>query len=400
MIPHYQEQSLQGENVAKRRVMKKAKEAFEGEEQRAIKSGQILDEVKASYKTIVQNLQLQLLTMSLTKSTVESIIAAVAAGLPTHVGEDEYIEGDENIAQGNLHSLLIGSLGKLVTLSSQLRILCGNLSDKTRETGRPIVGSADLSKINSLFSDVDISFGANSKTGFNKGLGQMLIELRIIGGAGVPAVERLLELYLRNMSEAHEIIGRLQRNEYETNLEKVFIPSRSTDLVRRADIAAGTEKREFTGEEYKLLVQLRDQGLLRGDDFTSVYSRNRGDNSTISSSELEPDDYSYSSRGSRSSISTTSSRARNVFRPNMYVPRYSRRGYEKEGDSASSVFSDSDDDNSTIASNDGTGSSSGMYPFPYRPRQRDLPDSDDDTLSTGSGLYSIPASYRFPQRIF
>jgi hypothetical protein len=394
MIPHYQEQSLQSENVAKSRVMKRAKKGFESEEQRAIKSGQVIDELKNAYRTIVQNLQLQLLTMNLTKSTVESIIAAVDAGLPTQIGEDEYIEGDESVAQGNLHSLLIGSLGKLVTLSSQLRILSGNLSDKTRETGRPIVGSADLSKINSLFGDVDRSFGANSETGFNKGLGQMLTELRIIGGAGVPAVERLMELYLRNMSEAHEIIGKLQRNEYETNFEKVIIPSRSTDPVRRADIAAGTEKREFTGEEYRLLVQLRDQGLLRGDDFTSVYSGARGDDSTVSSGELEPDDYSYSSRGSRSSRSSKSSGIK--FRPARYVPRYSRRGYEKEGDSASSVFSDSVDDSSTIASWDGDGSSSGMYPFPYR-----IPDSDDDTLSnySASGLYSIPESKRFPLRI-
>ena len=395
MIPHYQEQSLQSENVAKSRVMKRAKKGFESEEQRAIKSGQVIDELKNVYRTIVQNLQLQLLTMNLTKSTVESIIAAVDAGLPTQIGEDEYIEGDESVAQGNLHSLLIGSLGKLVTLSSQLRILSGNLSDKTRETGRPIVGSADLSKINSLFGDVDRSFGANSETGFNKGLGQMLTELRIIGGAGVPSVERLIELYLRNMYEAHEIIGKLQRNEYETNFEKVYIPSTSTNPTRRADIAAGTEKREFTGEEYRLLVQLRDQGLLRGDDFTSVYSGARGDDSTVSSGELEPDDYSYSSRGSRSSRSSKSSGRK--FRLDRYVPRYSRRGYEKDGDSASSVFSGSDDGSSTIASWDGDGSSSRMYPFPYiKP-----PDSDDDTLSnySASGLYSIPESKRFPLRI-
>jgi hypothetical protein len=392
MIPHYQEVSLQGENVAKSRVMKRAKKGFESEEQRAIKSGQVIDELKNAYRTIVQNLQLQLLTMNLTKSTVESIISAVDAGLPTQIGEDEYIEGDESVVQGNLHSLLIGSLGKLVTLSSQLRILSGNLSDKTRETGRPIVGSADLSKINSLFGDVDRSFGANSETGFNKGLGQMLTELRIIGGAGVPAVERLIELYLRNMYEAHEIIGKLQRNEYETNLESVFISKRSQAQGRAEGRADGSERQKWTGEEYRLLLQLRDQGLLRGDDFTSVYSGARGDDSTVSSGELEPDDYSYSSRGSRSSRSS-----RGIpFRP-AERRRFSRRGYEKEGDSASSVFSDSGDDSSTIASWDGTGSSSGMYPFPYiRP-----PDSDDDTLSnySASGLYSIPESKRYPLRI-
>ena len=382
-IPHYQEVSLQGENVAKRRVMKKAKTAFEGEEQRAIKSGQVLDEVKASYRTIVQNLQLQLLTMTLTKSAVESVVRAASAALLTIRAGQPIIEG-EDVVQGNLHSLLIGSLGKLVSLSSQLKLMCGGLADKVRESGRPITGSADLSKINSLFADVDRAFGADTdgERGFSRGLEQMLTEMSLIGGAGVPQVERLTDLYVVNMYEAHEVIGKLQRNEYNTNIESVFIPKPTTDLVRRADIAAGSERRTFTGEEYKLLIQLRDAGLLRGDDFTSVYSGNRGDDSTVSSGELEPDEYSYSSRGSRS---TTSSRARNVFRPNMYVPRYSRRGYEKEGDSASSIFSD---DNSTIASAD-----SGTTYY------ADEGDSDDDTDYSGSGLYSIPASTRYPLRI-
>jgi hypothetical protein len=300
MIPHYQEVSLQGENVAKRRVMKKAKESFEGEEQRAIKSGQVIDELKSAYKTIVQNLQLQLLTMNLTKSTVESIVRSISAGMPTFKrgdeGEGEFIEG-EDVATGNLHSLLIASLGKLVTLSNQLRILCGNLSDKVRESGKPITGSADLSKINSLFADVDRAFGAGANEGFTRGLGQMLEELRIIGGAGVPAVERLVELYVDNMVEAHAVIGRIQRNEYETNIESVMIPSKSTNPARLAGIADGTERRKFTGEEYKLLVKLREEGLLQDDDFTSVYS-----------GELEPDEYSYSSGSSGRSVSTRISR--------------------------------------------------------------------------------------------
>jgi hypothetical protein len=377
MIPHYQEQSLQGENVAKRRVMRKAKIAFEGEEQRALKSGQVLDEVKASYKTIIQNLQLQLLTMNLTKSAVESVVRAASAALPTIRAGEPIIEG-EDVVQGNLHSLLIGSLGKLVSLSSQLKLMCGGLADKVRESGRPITGSADLSKINSLFADVDRAFGADTEgeRGFSRGLEQMLTEMRFIGGAGVPQVERLTELYAVNMYEAHEVIGKLQRNEYTTNLESVFIPKRSQAQGRAEGRADGSERQEWTGEEYRLMLQLRELGLLRGDDFTSAYSGRRGDDSTVSSGELEPDEYSYSSRGSRS---TTSSRARNVFRPNMYVPRYSRRGYEKEGDSASSVFSDEEKSGTTYYADEG--------------------DSDDDTLSNGSGLYSIPASTRFPLRI-
>jgi hypothetical protein len=399
MIPHYQEESLNGENVAKRRVIKKAKEAFEGEEQRAIKSGQILDEVKASYKTIVQNLQLQLLTMSLTKSTILSIVNSIDAALPTYRrradGEEggEYIEGDENIAQGNLHSLLIGSLGKLVTLSSQLRLMCGGLADKVRESGRPITGSGDLSKINSLFAEVKIAFGQEYDEGFNAGVEEMLRALTALGGRGVPQVQGLVDLYGANMTEAERIIGGIQRNEYNVNLESVFIPARNQAPNRQAGRADGSERQVWNRAEYELLLQLRNQGLLRGDDFSTAYEGNRGDDSTVASGELEPDEYSYSSRGSRSS---RSSRRRAI-----PAARIRRRGYEREGDSDPSTVYSSDDDNSTIASID---SGMNIINRDYQPRprgRRDEPDSDDDTISSsGSGLYSLPASYRFPQRIF
>ncbi len=373
-IPRYQEQSLQGENVAKRRVMKKSKESFEGEEQRALKSGQVIDELKTAYRTIVQNLQLQLVTMNLTRSTVESIVAAASSGgLALYPAtEDESVqmsdEGSFKVAQGNLHSLLIGTLGKLVNLSSQLKILCGGLADKVRESGKPITGSADLSKINALFSDAERAYGQESEYGFAKGVGQMLAELQMMGGRGVPQVDGLVVLYESNMRESHQIIGRLQRNEYETNIESVLIPKINPTLVRQADIAAGTERRTFTGEEYKMLVELRKQGLLRDDDFTSVYSGRDDDDSTIASSR------SGSTRSSRSSRSSGI-----VFRPEIRPPRYSRRGYMKEGDSDTSISSDEDD--------------SGMY-IDYRE-----PDSDDDSDYSGAGLYSIPASHRFPLRI-
>ena len=388
-IPHYQEVSLQGENVAKRRVIKKAKEAFEGEEQRAIKSGQVVDDIKTSYKTILQNLQLQLITMNLTKSTVESIIAAVFSGQPkfrmstilaTPVSDEEQSMSEEGsdfeVAQGNLHSLLIGSLGKLVSLSSQLRLMCDGLSDKVKESGKPVTGSADLSKINSLFAEVKRAFGFYDETGFNKGLQQMLDDLRAVGGRGVPAVERLVELYGANMSESEKIVGRIQRNEYETNIESVFIPSRNQRPDRQAGRADGSERQVWNREEYKLLLQLRDEGLLRGDDFISVYEGNRGDDSTVASS--------------RSSRSSSSANSRNPFGDFRYVARrrMSRRGYEKDDDSRSSVYSD---DDGTIAS---LSDDSGMYPV-YRE-----PDSDDESDYSGAGLYSLPPSYRFPQRSF
>jgi len=393
MIPHYQQASLEGENVAKRRVMKKAKISFEGEEQRAIKSGQVIDELKTAYKTIVQNLQLQLLTMSLTKSTILSIVSAASTGgLAYYPGDedrsarmsDEGSDGsDFKVAQGSLHSLLIGSLGKLVGLSSQLKILCGNLFDKTKESGKPVTGSADLSKINSLMSDVKRAFGYYSDDGLNNGIEQMLRDLSVMGGRGVPQVTQLLDLYGANMTDAEAIIGRLQRNEYDTSLESVFIQGRSQAPGRAEGRAAGTERQVWTKDEYALMLQLRDEGLLAGDDFTSVFEGYADDESSIASSRSSRSSRSSSSRSSRSSESSG-----RVFRP----ARYSRRGYEKEGDSPSSSSGEDD---------------SGLYPgdvmprTPGRPRwMREEPDSDDDTLSTGSGLYSIPPSKRFPQRIF
>ena len=54
-IPSYQFPSLEGENVAKRRVMAKAKKGFETEEQRAVKSGQVDDSIKNVYQMILAN---------------------------------------------------------------------------------------------------------------------------------------------------------------------------------------------------------------------------------------------------------------------------------------------------------------------------------------------------------
>jgi hypothetical protein len=404
-IPHYQEQSLQGENIAKSRVMKRAKKGFESEEQRAIKSGQVIDELKTSYRTIVQNLQLQLLTMSLTKSTIVSIVSGLGgrhARPRTEDGEEReaYIafEDDEEAVTGNLHSLLIGSLGKLVTLSSQLRILCGNLYDKAKETGRPVTGSADLSKINSLFADVEKAFGSGGE-GYTRGLSEMLDMLKELGGNGVPQVENLMDLYARNMVEAYAIIGKLQRNEYETDYQKVYIPSKSTTPARLAGIADGSERREFTGEEYKTLVELRDLGLLRGDDFTSVYSGDRGDDSTIGSSRSGSSRSSRSSKSSRSSRSSRSSGSSSSssgirFRPERGFTRVPIR--PTRFDPLLGTISASDDSSyqeGFDSSSDGTGSDSGMY-IDYRE-----PDSDDDTDYSGSGLYSIPASKRYPLRI-
>lgn len=384
-IPHYQEASLQGENVAKRRVMQKTKKAFEGEEQRAIRSGKVIDELKSSYRTIVANLQMQLTTMNITKSTIESIIAAAAGGLTFRGDEEEGFEmsdegSDFKVTQGNLHSLLIGTLGKLVNLASQCKMLCLSLSDKVRESGRPITGSADLSKINSLLGEVADAFGGEGDTGLSKGVSQMLEELSILGGAGVPDVRRLALLYIESMAECADIIARLQRNEYETDIQRVLIPSRSTDPTRQADIAAGRESRVFSGEEYRLLNSLREKGLLRGDDFTSVYSGDRGDDSTIGSSSSSS---SSGSSGQSSGRAFRPYRATTGIRPPRPNPRF-----------VPGVGTVSDDDASYQEGFSSSGSDVEIGIF-----QGDG-DSDDETLeSSGSGLYSLPASSRYPMRI-
>jgi hypothetical protein len=358
MIPHYQEPSLQGENVAKKRVMIKAKKAFEGEEQRAIRTGQVLDELKNAYKAIVANLQLQIITMNITKSTIESIVNHVAAAFD-EVGTN---------SESSLHSLLIGSLGKLTTLSSQLKILCVNLFDKVRESGRPVTGSADLAKINSLFSAVEESFGVWGHSGLAKSLSEMVDALMEIGKA-VPQIDKLIELYETSMNDAHVLILKIQKNEFTADIEKVLIPSKSNVLQRKADIAAGIENREFTSKEYKLLLELRKMGLLSGDDFTSVVSGDN-DDSSISTS---------SSRSSRSSRSSKSSRI--AFRPLGATTGIRPPRTRTSEQIRTKGFSSSEESGSDVEI--------GIFEG----------DSDDETLSSGSGLYSIPASTRFPLRL-
>lgn len=354
MIPHYQEASLQGENVAKRRVMQKAKKAFEGEEQRAIRSGQVLDELKNAYKAIVANLQLQIITMNITKSTIESIVASASL--------DVDLDGNR-MNESTLHSLLIGTLGKLVTLSSQLKLLCSNLFDKIRESGRPVSGSADLAKINSLFSEVETNYGVWDHSGLSKTLSEMVFAFEELG-KGVPQVERLLTMYETSMKEAQTYIFKLQKNEFETDIEKVLIPSKSKVMQRKADIASGKETREFTGEEYALLFELRKMGLLSGDDFTSVVSGE--------------DDSSISTRSSKSSKSS-----RIAFRPlgsstGIRPPRTrTTQQIRTRGFSSSEESSGSDVPIGIFQGDDES-------------------DSDDESaLSSGSGLYSLPASSRF-----
>jgi hypothetical protein len=359
-IPHYQEASLQGENIAKRRVMQKAKKAFEGEEQRAIKSGQVLDELRNAYKAIVANLQLQIITMNITKSTIESIVASAFSASD--------LDGDQ-MNESTLHSLLIGTLGKLVTLSSQLDLLCRNLFDKIKESGRPVTGLADLAKINSLFSEVEVSYGVWEHSGLSKSLSEMVSAFEELG-KGIPQVERLLTMYETSMKEAQTFILKLQKNEFETDIEKVLIPSKSKVMQRKADIASGKENREFTGEEYALLLELRKMGLLSGDDFTSVVS-GEGDDSSIST---------------RSSGSSKSSKI--AFRPlgsstGIRPPRTRTAQQIKLRGFSSSEESSGSDVPVGIFQGD------------------DKSDSDDEssTLSSGSGLYSLPASSRFPMRI-
>jgi hypothetical protein len=92
-----------------------------------------------------------------------------------------------------------------------------------------------------------------------------------------------------------------------------------------ADIASGAERREWSKEEYKLLLELKKNGYLTEDDFTSVYGGD-GDRSIVTFSEGESesdegdsddDTMSRSERSRSSASSRASSGLQGLFRGDM-----------------------------------------------------------------------------------
>jgi len=385
-IPSYQFPSLAGENIAKRRVMKKAKEGFQTEEQRAIKSGKIGDDIKGIYKSIIANLELQ----------ISTIITATAL--------TETIEQD---VTADIVSYLIATIGKLVNLARQLTILIGSLGDMIRKTGNPANPSVDIGKIFSLMDEVDRKYGKwdlgeEEGTGLQRAFSIMIDAFNEEEDGTPPQIEGLLEIFEVANDDNREMLLKLQRNEYGADLKDVQIPireGRNVNPDRARDIATGEERRNFTADEYRMLVELKRRGYLRDDDFTSVYS---GEDATIFSgssgtsyteedssdeddsegdSEGDSDDDTgvstasflrgdrsvASSRSSSSRGNTSSSSSRgssyNPFGDFRYVPRASKPTYF-DGSSSSST-------------------GSGLYSIPQQPKR-------GTNMASG---YAIPVRY-------
>ena len=287
-IPSYQFASLQMENDAKKRVMKRAKKGFETEEQRATQSGRIASSIKNVYNTITANLEMQRTTITVAEAFIQSIAysAVVYHGpAPFRAEEDASMSTGEtdvsDIAKENsLGSYIFASLGKLVNLASQLVGLVNKLGDEVIATGKPATPSIGVSKIISTMDEIDRLYGNWGVSGLARSISVMAVALQNSGNYP-PQLDGLLHLWEENNMEARDILERIQKNQYTAILKSVRIPSKSTNPVRRGDIARGEERRDFTKSEYELMLELRRKGFLTGDDFTSVYS-GEGDDATIS----------------------------------------------------------------------------------------------------------------------
>lgn len=365
MIPSYQFASLAGENVAKGRVMKTAKKGFQTEEQRAIKSGKVSDNLKNIYNSIIGNLKLQI-------STIETA-DALASTIEGNVGAD-------------ILSYFIATIGKLVNLSRQLTLLIDGLGDMIRRTGNQANPSVDIGKIFNLMDDVDNAYGTwGEGSGLLATFSDMIQAFFEDEDAQPPQIDGLLEIFENANVDNRDALLKLQRNEYGVDLKDVQIPIRRGRQVnpnRARDIATGEERRNFTKDEYKMLLELKRQGILQEDDFTSVYS---GDDGTIFS-------------GSNGSSSGTS-----------FYAEYSDSDDDTGVPTASIIRgrnareSDSDDDTATRSSSSrgNTSSSSSSSGSNYNPfgefryvARRGRPtyymEEEKSRGSSGSGLYSIP----------
>jgi hypothetical protein len=364
MIPTYQFASLQMENDAKKRVMKRAIKGQETEEQRVNRSGKVLDSIKNVYRSIIANLELQKTTISTATAFVDTLAygALRTEGEPADVAVVEGAEiediGDEHKEKA-LISYLIASLGKIVGLSSQLVNLIKTMRDEVIATGKPASPAIGIPKIVSLMNEVDSLYGLWGVSGFAKSLNTMLTSL-LEQGHHPPAIDGLLDLWEATNNDARTTLEQIQMTQYNADIVSVNIPSKSTEIRRKADIASGVESRDYTRKEYELMLELRKQGYLQDDDFTSVYSGDFDDNSTIASSSDDDGD-SYTS-GSNASSRVAPSLASNA--------RSSRSGF------------------------------SNLPPLEFNEFHFvEGPDSDDETLS-GNGLYSLPTTQGRPLRYY
>lgn len=390
-IPSYQFASLQMENDAKKRVMKRAKKGFETEEQRAIKSGRVVDSIKNVYSTIIANLEMQKSTIVIAEAFIESVAYEAVVYRPPRINfdDDASLMGDEEDKQErSLGSYLFATLGKIVSLSSQLVSLVKKLGEEVYATGKPATASIGITKIISLMEDIDKLYGNWGVSGLAKAISVMATALQN-SKTYPPQLDGLLQLWEENNMSARDILEKIQSNQYTTSFESINIPSKTKNPVRRANIARGEEKRDYTSKEYKLLLQLRQKGLLSGDDFTSVYSGEDGDDSTISTF------------GTLSSASSSDSDARRVLYTDSDSDDESgayadaRRRARREADR--NVFGrvpDSDDD--TVSAWSGQSYYADLKSLPsVHTEYRHMPSNyfdDDSTISSGSGLlYTLPS---------
>jgi len=379
MIPTYQFASLQMENDAKKRVMKRAIKGQETEEQRVNRSGKVLDSIKNVYKSIIANLELQKTTISTATAFVDTLAYGALRAEGAEVAEGDFgienaslaygelrAEGDEGTESediGDEHkekaliSYLIASLGKIVGLSSQLVNLIKAMRDEVIATGKPASPAIGIPKIVALMDEVDKLYGLWGVSGFAKSLNTMLTSL-LEQGHHPPAIDGLLDLWEASNREARTTLEQIQMTQYTADITSVNIPSKTTEVRRKADIASGVESRDYSRKEYELMLQLREQGYLQDDDFTSVYSGDFDDNSTIASDD---DGDSYTSGSNASSRRVAPSLASSA--------RSSRSGFSQ------------------------------LPPLEFV-FQGVEPDSDDDTDYTGNGLYSLPTTQGHPLRYY
>ena len=372
MIPTYQFASLQMENDAKKRVMKRAIKGQETEEQRVNKSGRIADSIKNVYNTIISNLEMQKSTIVVAETYIKSVAYSVVVyENPPSLFDDSTIGTNEDFSteqtedaedvrkERSLNSFIFASLGKLVNLSYELVSLVNTLGEEVLATGRPASASIGISKIVSLMGDVDKQYGNWGVSGLAKSISVMATAL-LERGQYPPQLDGLLELWEQNNESSRDKLEKIQSNQYVAELKSVNIPSKSTDIRRKADIASGVENRDYSRSEYELMLKLRQQGYLQDDDFTSVYSGDFDDNSTIASYSDDDGD-SYTS-GSNASFRVAPSLASSA--------RSSRSGF------------------------------SNLPPLEFNEFHFvGGPDSDDETLS-GNGLYSLPTTQGRPLRYY
>jgi hypothetical protein len=367
------------ENDAKKRVMRKAHKGVETEEQRAIKSGRVADSIKNVYNTITANLEMQKTTIEVAEAFIKSVAYSVVVyETPRNMFDDDasMSTDDTDIAkEKGLGSYIIASLGKLVSLSSQLVLLVNKLRDEVIATGKPATPSIGVSKIIATMTEIDALYGNWGVSGLAKSISVLSVALQE-RNQYPPQLDGLLELWEGNNDLARDTLEQIQKNQYTATLESVHIPSKTKDMVRRGTIARGEEKRDFTRREYELMVQLRKKGLLSGDDFTSVYMGDDdatistyGTFSSASSSDDEDDDDADARRQARRDAD------RNVF------------GRVPDSDDEYSVDNSGISYYADIRSNPSVRAETVYLPRGYF-------DNDDSTISsrgsTGSGLYTLP----------